>query len=187
MNEQYPISDEKENTLCVKEENTEYVLEKDKTKQGGKLGNKKHDKIFKDILQNKEEIVQFINKFGNYQVKAEDLKRIVMYLYKNEDETTIKEIIKILEESECGEDMSTVAERIARELASERRAARAEGMMLGINEGISQGISQGILQTIKQIIEQMIKMNFEDATIKQVTGAKKSEIEKIRKEISKNT
>jgi len=76
--------------------------------------------------------------------------------------------------------MSTIAERIAKELGDEKKAARAEGMMLGIKEGINQGISQGILQTIKQ----MIKMNFEDVTIKQVTGAKKSEIEKIRKEMN---
>lgn len=92
----------------------------------------------------------------------------------NEDETTRKEIIKIFDESECEEDMSTIAERIARELSEEKRAARVEGITIGIN--------QGILQTIKQ----MIKMNLEDDFIKQVTGTKKSEIEKIRKEISNN-
>ena len=51
--------------------------------------------------------------------------------------------------------------------------------MSTIAERMMLGIKQGILQTIKQ----MIKMNFEDVTIKQVTGTEKSEIEKIRKEM----
>lgn len=122
--------------------------------------------------KNNEEVMKALSTIrknikNNKQLR--EIKRIVIYLYENEDETTLKQIIKILEESECGEDMSTIAERIAKELGDEKKAARAEGMMLGI------------LQTIKQ----MIKMNFEDITIKQVTGAKKSEIEKIRKEMNK--
>ena len=335
VNEEYPIEDEEEDILCVKEESAEYAFEENEQEQtqGGKTGDKKHDKIFKDILQNKEEIGQFINKFGDYEINTEELelynpnyitekfeyknadivyklrdkelyfliehqtkldysmvyrifnycleiirsvvenkkinrmtyryprivpivlytgnqkwsssnsfaklqegesknetdrievkyklvnvneyeteellrentmlanamilekcknnqevmeslslirknikdnkqlqelKRIVMYLYEDEDEITLKEIIRILEESECEEDMSTIAERIAKELGDEKKAARAEGMMLGI------------LQTIKQ----MIKMNLEDDLIKQATGAKESEIEKIRKEMN---
>lgn len=105
--------------------------------------------------------------------QLQELKRIAIYLYENEDETTMKEIIKILEESECVKDMSTIAERIAKELGDEKKAARAEGMMLGIKEGI--------LQTIKQ----MLRMNLKDDFIKQVTGAEKSEIERIRKEMNK--
>lgn len=340
VNGEYPTTDEEQDELCVKEETVEYV--KEEYQQDIKTGDKKHDKIFKDVLQNKDEVAQFIKRLGEYEVKTEELeiynsnyitekfeyknadivykvrdrelyfliehqtkvdysmayrifnycleiirsvvenkkinritykyprivpivlytgnqkwnssnsfaelqegqskseidsievkyklvdvnqyeteelirektmfanamilekcknneevikalssireniknnkqlkalKRIVIYLYENEDETTLKQIIKILEESESGEDMSTIAERIAKELADDKRAARAEGMMLGIKEGIN----QGILQTIKQ----MIKMNFEDVTIKQVTGTKKSEIEKIRKEMNK--
>ena len=114
--------------------------------------------------------------------RLQDLKRIESYLYENEDETTRKEIVKIFDESECEVDMSTIAERIAKELATEKRAARAEGISAGINEGIS----QGILQAVKQIVEQMIKMNLKDDFIKQVTGAKKSEIEKIRQELNLN-
>lgn len=66
--------------------------------------------------------------------------------------------------------MSTIAERIAKELGDEKKAARAEG----------------ILDAVKQIVEKMIKMNFEDIIIKQATGAKISEIEKIRKELNNN-
>lgn len=77
VNEKYPTSDEEENTLCVKEESAEYLLEDDEReepKQSVKTGDKKHDKILKDILQNKEEIAQFINKFVNYEVKVEELE-----------------------------------------------------------------------------------------------------------------
>ena len=137
----------------------------------------KENTMFANVMilekcKNNEEVMKVLSSIrknikNNKQLK--ELKRIVIYLYENEDETTLKQIIKILEESEGGEDMSTIAERIAKELGDEKKAARAEGMMLGV------------LQTIKQ----MIKMNFEDITIKQVTGAKKSEIEKIRKEMNK--
>lgn len=102
--------------------------------------------------------------------QLQKLKRIVSYLYENEDERTLKEIIKILDESESERNMSTIAERIGKELANERRAAKVEG----------------VFQGVKQIVEQMVKMNFEDAIIKEVTGAKESEIAKIRKEMSKN-
>ena len=58
INGEYPTSDEEENTVCVKEEGAEYVLDDDKQEQeqDSKTGDKKHDKIFKDILQNKEEM-----------------------------------------------------------------------------------------------------------------------------------
>lgn len=142
----------------------------------------REDTMFANVMilekcKNNEEAMEalsLIRKNIKDNKELQELKRIVIYLYENEDETTMKEIIKIFEESECEEEMSTIAERIARELADEKKAARIEGITIGI--------SQGILQTIKQ----MINMNFEDATIKQVTGAKKSEIEKIRKEISNN-
>ena len=124
--------------------------------------------IYEEVMKALSSIRKNIKK--NKQL--EELKRIVMYLYENEGETTLKQIIKILEESECGENMSTIAERIAKELADDKKAARAEGMMLGIKAGI--------LQTIRQ----MIKMNLGDDLIKQATGAKKTEIEEIRREIS---
>lgn len=100
----------------------------------------------------------------------DELKRIVMYLYDDINDETKKEIIKIIEESESEEDMSTIRERIGEEFRNERKI----------------GISQGILQTITQIVEKMINMNLDDDFIKQVTGAKKIEIERIRKEMKYN-
>lgn len=53
-------------SLCVKEESTEYNSE---DKQNKKTGDKKHDKIFKKILQNPKEMAEFINKFTEYKVE----------------------------------------------------------------------------------------------------------------------
>lgn len=97
------------------------------------------------------------------------LKRIILYLYEEIEEESKKEIIRIIEESECEENMSTIQERIGAEFRNERRIGRREGL------------AEGIAQTIVR----MLKMNLEDEFIKQATGAKKEEIEKIRKEVKK--
>ena len=123
-----------------------------------------------EVLENLKEIIKNIK--NNKQLY--ELKRIISYLYENEEEAYKREIIKIIEESESEENMSTVAERIGKELIEGRRKAREEG------------IAQGILKNLRDIVQKMIKMNFEDSTINQVTGAEKSEIEKIRKEMSLN-
>jgi len=75
VNGQYP-KDEKEEFIAVNENGVEYVYDEvvSKEKDKKKTGDKKHDKIFKDILQNREEIAQFINQFVNYDVKAEELE-----------------------------------------------------------------------------------------------------------------
>lgn len=113
--------------------------------------------------------------------QKEKLKRIVIYLYKEINEKSLEEMIKIIEESESEEIMSTISERIGEEFRNERRQARAQGLAEGRAEGIAQGIVQGIAQTISN----MIKMNFKDEIIKEATGAKKSEIQRIRKQMMK--
>lgn len=127
--------------------------------------------------KNNEEMLKYLKEIVK-NIKSTkqlyELKRIITYLYKNEEEKYRKEIIKIIEESESEENMSTIAERIGKELREGRTKAREEG------------VSIGVFKAIKGIVEQMIKMNFEDNIIKQVTGAEKSEIEKIRKEMSYN-
>ena len=136
--------------------------------------NKDAINCLKDITNNLEDNEQ-----------KEKLKRIVIYLYKEINEKSLEEMIKIIEESESEEIMSTISERIGEEFRNERRTARAQGLAEGRAEGISQGISQGIAQGIAQTIEKMIKMNFKDETIKEATGAKKSEIQRIRKQMMK--
>ena len=73
--------------------------------------------------------------------------------------------------------MSTIQERIGAEFRNNKRIARREGK--------AEGLAEGLAQAIKQTIKRMIKMNLEDEFIKQATGAKKEEIEKIRKELEK--
>ena len=65
---EYPIWKE-EHLLEVNEEEAEYNAG-DEESSSSKTGDKKHDKIFKEILQNKEEIAKFINKFIKYEVKT---------------------------------------------------------------------------------------------------------------------
>lgn len=118
-----------------------------------------------DIIKNLELIIE--NNHGGK--KYEELKRIIFYLYGNRLNNNIKEFFKSIEESESEGKMLNAKRIIENELKKERR------------EGIIEGKLEGILEGISQTIERMIKMNLEDDFIKQATGAKKSEIEKIRK------
>ena len=64
-----------EEFICVAEERTEYILDDKKTVANErKTGDKKHDKIFKDILQNKKEMAQFLKNFIEYEILPEDLE-----------------------------------------------------------------------------------------------------------------
>jgi len=117
--------------------------------------------------KNNQEAIECLKKIieNNKGKDMEKLKRIILYLYEEIEEESKKEIIKIFEESESEEKMSTIQERIGAEFRNERR--------IGIREGIAQTIAR------------MLKMNFEDDIIKQATGAKTQEIERIRKEFKK--
>ena len=125
--------------------------------------------------KNNEEVINCLKKIikNGKSNDIEKLKRIIMYLYEEIEEKSKNEIIKIIEESECEEKMSTIQERIGAEFRNERRI------------GIREGMAQGIAQAIKETIIRMLNMNLEDDLIKQATGAKKEEIEKIRKEVLK--
>ena len=133
--------------------------------------------------KNNKEAINCLKKImeNNKNKDIEKLKRIILYLYQEIDEESKKEIFKIFKESECEEKMSTIQERIGAEFRNNKRIARKEGRA----EGLAEGLAKGLAQAIKQTIERMIKMNLEDEFIKQATGAKKEEIEKIRKELEK--
>ena len=49
-----------EKFLHVSEDTSEYALEEDERQLEKKTGDKKHDKIFKEILEDKEEMAKFI-------------------------------------------------------------------------------------------------------------------------------
>lgn len=125
--------------------------------------------------KNNEEVINCLKRMIK-NIKSNDiekLKRIILYLYEEIEEINKKEIIKIIEESESEENMSTIQERIGAEFRNERRIGRREGR------------AEGLAQAIQQTIARMINMNLEDDFIKQATGAKEEEIRKIRKEIKK--
>ena len=56
--------------ISVAEESVEYTYDE----SSNKTKDKKHDKIFKEILQNPEEMVQFINNFTKYKVEIDELE-----------------------------------------------------------------------------------------------------------------
>lgn len=60
--------------FSVAEESVEYVFEENEIMFEKKTRDKKHDKIFKDILQNKKEMAKFITHFMNCKVKSEELE-----------------------------------------------------------------------------------------------------------------
>lgn len=114
----------------------------------------------------KEDVINNLGKILRNTPKGkarENLKRIVMYLYEDMTDERKNEILKLIEESE-GEENMLAAKRI-------------------IMEDRKNCIAQGILKGISQTIERMVKMNLADDIIEQATGAKKSEIEKIRKKV----
>ena len=51
--------------LCLQEETEEYIYEEKR--------NQKHDKIFKEILYNQNEMAKFLTEFINYKIQAEEL------------------------------------------------------------------------------------------------------------------
>lgn len=57
-------------SLCVKEESVEYKTDENRKK----TGDKKHDKIFKEILQDPKEMAQLINNFTKHKVIAGELE-----------------------------------------------------------------------------------------------------------------
>lgn len=73
--ESYKYYETKEEFISVAEESVEYKYSDKKIIENErKTGDKKHDKIFKDILQNKKEMAQFLNNFIKYEILPEDLE-----------------------------------------------------------------------------------------------------------------
>ena len=126
--------------------------------------------------KNNDEVIDCIKRITkNIEDKKQlaELKRLIKYLYGNMEKENINKILKLIEESESEENMSTIAERLKREYNNQQKI------------GIKIGISQGISQTISQIIEKMLKKNVDEEFIQEVTGAKREEIEKVKKQIQK--
>ena len=130
------------------------------------------------ILEKCKTVDELKNDIIEMLLEAEDkeriewIKQLIKYVFADKlGEDGIK-ILQVLERGERS-DMEDLLERI------EINEARIRKNL------INKGRSEGVIEAIKETIERMIKMNLEDDFIKQATGAKKTEIEKIRKEIEK--
>lgn len=113
-----------------------------------------------EVLKSIKEIVE--KQKGKKQLKK--LKRVVLYLYKDVPMENLRKIIKLVEESECEENMSTIRERLRDEYINERK----------------EGKKEGIQEAIMLVIKNMLQLNQDDKTIMKFTNAKKEDIEKVK-------
>ena len=106
-----------------------------------------------DVIGNLKKIIKNLN---NKSSQLKELKQIIAYLYSGLK--NIDEILNLLEESEVGENMSTIAERLREEIKNER------------------------LTGISQIIKNMLNSGMLDSDILYYTKVDKKQFDKIKKE-----
>ena len=119
-----------------------------------------------EFIENVEKILQ-----KTKYKKIEKLKNIIRYkaegiIEKDEIEELLKKV-----KNEKEEINMTLAERIKRNEREERMKAK--------NEGIREGRREGKNRTIKK----MLLLKLDENIIKEVTGAKDKELEKIKQEL----
>ena len=132
--------------------------------------------IIFEKCKNSEEVITYAKELIEKRIQIEYLGKILKYLYGNLENPKIndliEEIINIKEEEEA-KKMSTIRERLKAEYVGEYNK--------GVRVGIKQGISQNIIETIKKLVQK----NMTNTFIKDITGYKEEEIEKIRRESKK--
>ena len=112
--------------------------------------------------------VMVLEKCKNNEDVLECLKRIIKNSKSNDIEKLKRIILYLYEEIE---------EKSKKEIIKIFEESECEGR--------AEGLAEGLAQAIKETIVRMLNMNFEDDIIKQATGAKKEEIQKIRNEVQK--
>ncbi len=136
--------------------------------------------IIFEKCKNSEEVITYAKELIEKRIQIEYLGKILKYLYGNLENPKInyliEEIINIKEEEEA-KKMSTIRERLKAEYVGEYN----KGVRVGIKQGISRGINQNIIETIKKLVQK----NMTNTFIKDITGYKEEEIEKIRRESKK--
>ena len=140
-----------------------------------------------EFIKNVEEIL----KTSDYK-NLEKIKDIIRYkaegIIKQEQLETIFNKVKMKKE----EKTMTLAERIHENERRERLEIRLQaieegkkkGKIEGKREGEINGKIQGRLETINLTIKRMLGLKLEDKIIQEVTGVKKKELEKIKKELA---
>ena len=123
--------------------------------------------IIFEKCKNSEEVITYAKELIEKRIQIEYLGKILKYLYGNLENPKIndliEEIINIKEEEEA-KKMSTIRERLKAEYVGE----------------YNKGVSQTWIEAIKKLVQK----NMTNAFIKDVTGYKEEEIEKIRKKIN---
>ena len=123
--------------------------------------------IIFEKCKNSEEVITYAKELIEKRIQIEYLGKILKYLYGNLENpkinNLIEEIINIKEEEEA-KKMSTIRERLKAEYVGE----------------YNKGVSQTWIEAIKKLVQK----NMTNAFIKDVTGYKEEEIEKIRKKIN---
>ena len=123
--------------------------------------------IIFEKCKNSEEVITYAKELIEKRIQIEYLGKILKYLYGNLENPKIndliEEIINIKEEKEV-KKVSTIRERLKAEYVGE----------------YNKGVSQTWIEAIKKLVQK----NMTNAFIKDVTGYKEEEIEKIRKKIN---
>lgn len=145
------------------------------------------EKTKEELIKSKNIILQMllIERSKNKEELGENLEEIIPYV-ENENKGIIKNIIQmvyreklgeekteeILKNMKEGENMLAVVEMMRKEAEKERKLDFSNGRKTGLKDGIKEGIIK--------IAKRLLKLNYDTNSIKEITGLKEEEIEKLR-------
>ena len=161
------------------------------------------EKTKEELIKSKNIILQMllIERSKNKEELGKNLEEIIPYV-ENENKGIIKNIIQmvyreklgeekteeILKNMKEGENMLAVVEMMRKEAEKERKLDFSNGRKTGLKEGRATGlkdgrvlgIKDGIKEGITKIAKKLLKLNYDTNSIKEITGLKEEEIEKLR-------
>ena len=156
------------------------------------------EKTKEELIKSKNIILQMllIERSKNKEELGKNLEEIIPYV-ENENKGIIKNIIQmvyreklgeekteeILKNMKEGENMLAVVEMMRKEAEKDRRdliRARKEGRATGLKDGRVLGLKDGIKEGIIKIAKRLLKLNYDTNSIKEITGLKEEEIEKLK-------
>ena len=131
-----------------------------------------------EFIENVEEILEIAD-----DRNIDKLKDIIIYkAYDALEQEELEEMLNKMKNKK-EESIMTLGERIRRNEREERMKARNEGKIEGIKEGINEGRMEGITEAINTTIKKMLLLKLDEDIIKEVTGAKDNELQKLKKEL----
>ena len=131
-----------------------------------------------EFIENVKEILEIAD-----DRNIDKLKDIIIYkAYDALEQEELEEMLNKMKNKK-EESIMTLGERIRRNEREERMKARNEGKIEGIKEGINEGRMEGITEAINTTIKKMLLLKLDEDIIKEVTGAKDNELQKLKKEL----